>query len=48
MRKRTKARECVLKILYAVDITKDDPKKCTATFWENHEETEATVREFAD
>ena len=28
MRKRTKARECALKILYAVDITKDDDEMC--------------------
>ena len=48
MRKRTKARECALKILYAVDITKDDPKKCIDIFWQNHEESETQVRDFAN
>ena len=32
MRKRTKARECVLKILYAIDITKESPEKVTITW----------------
>ena len=48
MRKRTKAREAALKILYAVDITGDDPKKCAETFWQNHDVAEPDVREFAD
>lgn len=48
MRKRTKARECALKILYAIDITKEDPKQCIDTFWKNHEETEAQVKSFTN
>jgi len=48
MRKRTKARECALKILYAIDITKEDAKKCIGTFWENHEPIESEVKEFAN
>lgn len=48
MRKRTKARECALKILYAVDITKDEPKKCIDIFWRDHEDTEAETRDFAN
>lgn len=48
MRKRTKARECALKILYAVDITKDEPRKCIDAFWQNHEDVEPAVKEFAD
>lgn len=48
MRKRTKARECALKILYAVDITKDEPKKCIDAFWQNHDRVEPAVKEFAD
>ena len=47
MRKRTKARECALKILYAIDITKEDPKKCIDTFWENEEGIEGPIKEFA-
>ena len=48
MRKRTKARECVLKILYALDITKEDPEKCIEIFWQSNEELEPQVRAFAD
>ncbi|MCX5686725.1 MAG: transcription antitermination factor NusB [Candidatus Omnitrophica bacterium] len=48
MRKRTKARECALKILYAIDITGDEPKKCIDTFWKNHEEIDSEVEAFAD
>lgn len=48
MRKRTKARECALKMLYAIDITKDESKKCIDIFWQNHEEVEAQVKDFAD
>lgn len=48
MRKRTKARECALKILYAIDITKEEPKKCVETFWANHDEIEAETRDFAN
>ena len=48
MRKRTKARECALKILYAVDITKESPEKCIEIFWQSNEELEPQVRAFAD
>ena len=48
MRKRTKAREYALQILYAVDITKDDPETCIERFWEGSDETVAQVREFAN
>ncbi len=48
MRKRTKARECALKILYAVDITGDEPKKCIDTFWQNQGDVEIEVKAFAD
>src|SRR3989338_2610475 len=48
MRKRTKAREAALKILYAIDITKDEPDKCIDTFWQNYDEVEPEVRQFAD
>ena len=46
MRKRTKARECALKILYQIDITKDDYKNSLKGFWERKPETEESVREF--
>ena len=48
MRKRTLARELALKFLYQIDITKDLPEGKLDFFWENQEETEGAVREFAD
>ncbi len=48
MRKRTKARECALQILYAIDITKDEPKECVERFWEGSEESNSEVKKFAD
>lgn len=48
MRKRTKARENALKILYAIDITGEDPKKCIDIFWKDNEEPDKDTREFAD
>jgi transcription antitermination factor NusB len=48
MRKRTKAREYALQILYAVDITKDEPEKCIGRFWEGSEEASPEVKKFAD
>jgi len=48
MRKRTKARECALKILYAIEITKEGPKECADIFWNNEESVEGQVRTFCD
>lgn len=48
MRKRTKARECALKILYAIDITKDEPRGCIDIFWRNEERAESDVKKFAN
>ena len=49
MRKRTKAREFTLQILYQTDITKNDAKDCLADFWKNREDkTEASIKEFAE
>jgi transcription antitermination factor NusB len=47
MRKRTKAREYALQILYAVDITKDAPKECIERFWDGNEESSDEVKNFA-
>lgn len=47
MRKRTKAREYALQILYAVDITKDDSTDCVRRFWEGNEESSVEVKKFA-
>ena len=48
MRKRTKAREAALKILYAIDITGEEPKKCIDAFWNDNEEKDLEVKTFAN
>ena len=48
MRKRTKARECALKILYSIDITKNDADEATNSYWLNNEEKDVEVRRFAE
>ena len=48
MRKRTKAREDALKILYAIDITGDEPKKCIDVFWNDGEEKDVEIKTFAN
>lgn len=49
MRKRTKARECALQILYAMDIFKDDAGDRIKVYWDNQEEEEdAEVKKFAN
>jgi transcription antitermination factor NusB len=48
MRKRTLARECALKILYAVEMTKDAPDECIERFWEGQDKAEGDVRSFAN
>lgn len=47
MRNRTKARECTLKILYAVDIRKDSPQECTRIFWDSHPTIKDEVKKFS-
>lgn len=46
MRKRTKAREYALQILYAIDITKDEPQKCMERFWEHSDEKSPDIKAF--
>ena len=47
MRNRTKARECALKILYAIDIRKDPYLECAELFWKNQPAVEPAIKEFA-
>lgn len=47
MRRRTKARELALKILYQINITGDDYRESLATFWRFHKTT-SKIREFTD
>lgn len=37
MRKRSRARECALQILYQMDITRDPPGDCLHNFWRSYE-----------
>ena len=47
MRNRTKARECALKILYAIDIRKDSHRECAEAFWESHPTIKDEVKNFS-
>lgn len=48
MRKRTRGRECALKMLYAIEIAKETPERGMAIFWENADPVEFEVKDFAD
>lgn len=48
MRKRTTARESALKILYAIDITGDDPDKCINNYWLSQDKIDVEVKDFSD
>jgi len=48
MRKRTKARECALQILYQIDITKNDCRFCLDDYWNVNGDTEQSIVEFAN
>ncbi len=47
MRKRSIARECALKILYQVEMTRRLPDKTAAFFWEQEPAHEEEIRNFA-
>jgi len=47
MRKRTKARECALQVLYQIDITKNDYRLCLDDYWSVNGDVEDTIKEFA-
>lgn len=51
MRKRTRARELALQLLYQADIRREDVSSILGSFWENQsqssEELEISVKEFA-
>ena len=46
MRRRTKARECALKVLYQIEMTKDSYSDSLRAFWERNPEAEESVKEF--
>jgi len=48
MRKRTKAREIALKILYAWEITSDPVDICREKYWEYDDNADSSVKAFAD
>ncbi len=47
MRKRTKARECALQILYQVDITKNKFQDSIDDFWETKGKFDDSIKDFA-
>lgn len=47
MRRRTQAREYSLQVLYQIDLTQGSAADCIQNFWENHDETDASVKDFA-
>ena len=47
MRKRSLARECVLKILYQIEVKKDTPDNIIKHFWEDNQ-VDPEVTEFAE
>ncbi len=48
MRKRTLAREAALKMLYAIDITKEPADLIIERFWEDDEKASNEVKDFAN
>lgn len=48
MRKRTKARECALQILYAMDIAKLPVEHGVANFWDDHSSVTKEIRGFTE
>jgi len=48
MRKRTRGRECALKMLYAIEIAKEEPEKGIEIYWENTDPVEYDVKDFAN
>ena len=48
MRKRTLSREIALKILYAVDISKEPVEECSRKYWENNDAVDEAVSDFAE
>ncbi|MEE8360226.1 MAG: transcription antitermination factor NusB [Candidatus Omnitrophota bacterium] len=48
MRKRTKARECALQILYQLDVTKNDCGYCLYDYWQVNKDTDKAIVEFAN
>ncbi len=47
MRKRTIARECALKVLYCIDITKQDFTTALSNFWRDNQQA-AEIKDFAN
>jgi len=48
MRKRTKAREAALKVLYQAELTRRTIREATETFWNDAEQVDETVHSFSN
>jgi N utilization substance protein B len=47
-RKRTKARELALQILFAIETSQVDPNEVISIFWQEHKNTLSEIKEFAN
>jgi len=47
-RKRTKARELALQVLFAIEVSQIDPQEVISTFWEDHKNVFPEIKEFAN
>lgn len=48
MRKRTRAREYALQLLYQCEMNKDNTEALLADFWDDNKDAEKEVREYAE
>ncbi len=46
MRRRTKARESALKVLYQIEMTKDAPSEALHIYWQREHESDSSVKGF--
>jgi len=47
-RKRSKARELALQVLFAIEISQTDPNEVISIFWQERKNTLPEIKEFAD
>lgn len=48
VRKRTKAREIAIQMMYCAEVTEETPEKVLLNFWDTFEDIDTSVKEFAE
>jgi len=48
IRKRSKAREIALQVLFAIETSQTDPQEVISIFWQERKNTLSEIKEFAD